>query len=64
MNEPSRYVATEPRHLLEGPPGAILVLASESTKGRGRYELDLDPASIPRLAAEHGLDVGGPPAGS
>lgn len=26
-----------------------------------RYELDLDPSSIPRLAAEHRLDVG-PPA--
>ena len=26
-----------------------------------RYDLELDPGSIPRLAAEHGLDVG-PPA--
>lgn len=28
-----------------------------------RYGLDLDPGSIPRLAAEHGLDVGAAPAG-
>jgi mannose-6-phosphate isomerase-like protein (cupin superfamily) len=41
---------------LPGPPdpGALQQVAS-------RYELDLDSASIPRLAAEHGLDVGAPP---
>lgn len=37
-----------------GPPdlSALAALAA-------RYGLDLDPASIPRLAAAHGLDLGG-----
>lgn len=37
-----------------GPPdgNALVALAD-------RYGLDLDPASIPRLAAAHGLDLGG-----
>ena len=37
-----------------GPPDLAALAAVAS-----RYELDLDSASIPRLAAEHGLDVGG-----
>lgn len=37
-----------------GPPdlAALVALAA-------RYELDLDPSSIPRLAAAHGLNLGG-----
>lgn len=40
---------------VEGPPdlGALVALAA-------RYGLDLDPGSIPRLAAAHGLRLGGP----
>ena len=42
-----------------GPPdlAALSVLA-------GRYDLELDPQSIARLAGEHALDVGGPPTGA
>ena len=29
------------------------------SRDREQYEVDLDPSSIPRLAAEHGLDLGG-----
>ena len=42
----------------DGPPdmGALAAIA-------GRYGLDVDPASIPALAAAHGLLLGGCPAG-
>lgn len=38
-------------------PGRLAALAA-------RYRLDVDLASIPRLAAEHGLRVPGPPPGA
>jgi hypothetical protein len=39
-----------------GPPdlGALADVAA-------RYDLELDPSSIPRLAREHGLDLGDAP---
>ena len=40
-----------------GPPDFAALAAVAA-----RYDLELDPESIPRLAAEHGLDVGPPPA--
>jgi quercetin dioxygenase-like cupin family protein len=39
-----------------GKPGPPDVAALEELAGR--YDLDIDPASIPRLAAAHGLDLG------
>jgi quercetin dioxygenase-like cupin family protein len=39
-----------------GPPdlGALAAVAA-------RYDIEMEPGSIPRLAREHGLDLGGPP---
>jgi len=39
-----------------GPPDLAAIGAVAA-----RYELELDPSSIPRLAETHGLDVAGPP---
>lgn len=39
-----------------GPPDLAAIGAVAA-----RYELELDPSSIPRLAEAHGLDVAGPP---
>jgi mannose-6-phosphate isomerase-like protein (cupin superfamily) len=39
-----------------GPPDLAAIGAVAA-----RYELELDPGSIPRLAETHGLDVAGPP---
>jgi len=39
-----------------GPPDLAAIGAVAA-----RYELELDPGSIPRLAEAHGLDVAGPP---
>ena len=39
-----------------GPPDLVALGALAA-----RYDLELDPGSIPRLAEAHGLDVGGPP---
>jgi hypothetical protein len=60
--------------LVQGPPGAILMLGGDRTAGSldpgrlpelaGRYGLDLDRASVPRLAAAHGLRVPGAPPGA
>jgi len=65
--------------LLEGPLGAVLMLGGDRTAGTlslvehpdpdrladlaGRYHLDLDLGSMPRLAAAHGLIVPAPPPG-
>jgi hypothetical protein len=66
MSGDSGFVITpaDRESLLHGPLGAVLMLGGDRTAGRlsladlaSRYGLDVDLASIPRLAAAHGLRV-------
>lgn len=55
-----RYFAESEALFTPGGPPDLEALAALAE----RYGLDMDFASVPRLAAEHGLDLGPPPPGT